>query len=124
MTPWYHRPDNLVSLLSLGRLEIQEILRGFLCTVISLTPEDLTPCVYLACNQVGLLLTIPLTVPLTVVDSPAAAVALVVHVAGVALVPVYLPAAACQRVSPTGLKNRVPSLVQDGEMCRFLGSSR
>ena len=34
------------------RLEIQEILRGFLCTVIALTPEDLPPCVYLACNQV------------------------------------------------------------------------
>ena len=35
------------------RLEIQEILRGFLCTVISLTPEDLVPCVYLACNEVS-----------------------------------------------------------------------
>ncbi|CAB1098420.1 unnamed protein product [Ectocarpus sp. CCAP 1310/34] len=34
------------------RLEIQEILRGFLCTVIALTPEDLVPCVYLACNQI------------------------------------------------------------------------
>lgn len=34
------------------RLEIQEIVRGFLCTVISLTPEDLVPCVYLACNEV------------------------------------------------------------------------
>ncbi|CBN75600.1 conserved unknown protein [Ectocarpus siliculosus] len=35
------------------RLEIQEILRGFLCTVIALTPEDLVPCVYLACNQLA-----------------------------------------------------------------------
>eukprot|EP00904_Undaria_pinnatifida_P000403 jgi/Undpi1/10363/HiC_scaffold_29.g12813.m1 len=35
------------------RLEIQEILRGFLCTVISLTPEDLVPCVYLACNELA-----------------------------------------------------------------------
>ncbi|CAM9132058.1 unnamed protein product [Laminaria digitata] len=35
------------------RLEIQEILRGFLCTVISLTPDDLVPCVYLACNELA-----------------------------------------------------------------------
>ena len=40
-------------LCSYVRLEIQEILRGFLCTVISLTPEDLVPCVYLACNEVS-----------------------------------------------------------------------
>ncbi|CAM9593021.1 unnamed protein product, partial [Hapterophycus canaliculatus] len=35
------------------RLEIVEILRGFLCTVITLTPEDLVPCVYLACNELA-----------------------------------------------------------------------
>ncbi|KAG5191094.1 ATP-dependent DNA ligase [Tribonema minus] len=36
-----------------GRLEIQEMLRGFFATVIALTPDDLEACVFLACNQVA-----------------------------------------------------------------------
>lgn len=45
------RPNSRVTYV-LPRLEIQEIMRGFFCTVISLTPEDLVVCVYLACNEV------------------------------------------------------------------------